>query len=306
MTRKILSLGFDDERPYGDLARTQEGQEYRLKKLDFIHRMNVTLNREGVPRTHFILGDYIDQCVEHVGEKFVQDVYYLTFDEDGNNKGTKEGLLELQQHTYSHLVVMQQKGLEGKVISTPTEFEEDVKQASKVMKRVFDVDPTGIRIPYGYSKDLTEVPSLLWTLFSLGFKYVSTDYRLDNSLVTPLSTHRQPHMYDGVTELVEIPGTGPQDVIYTEEKAQFLLNRKADSPKKINKHFRRLIKTADKIIGKQGSTMPYLHIGLCLHPWAMMEYDSQLNHLSNWIDLARDNGFEILSYNQMATEVAKK
>jgi hypothetical protein len=43
-------------------------------------------------------------------------------------------------------------------------------------------------------------------------------------------------------------------------------------------------------------------IALCLHPWAVMEYDPELELLLKISESARQKGFEILSYGQVADQ----
>ena len=86
-----LSLGYDTERPYGKWAETPEGDAFREKQIAFVREMSQFLNSEHVPRTHFILGNYLDCCQRTFTQKELREIYT----EDNQ-------LMEIQQHSYSH------------------------------------------------------------------------------------------------------------------------------------------------------------------------------------------------------------
>ena len=46
--------------------------------------------------------------------------------------------------------------------------------------------------------------------------------------------------------------------------------------------------------------LPTISVALCLHPWAVMEYDPQLEVHKRIMDSARSKGFEIKTYGQVA------
>src|SRR5688500_12317441 len=86
-----LSYGFDTERPYGPRGETEAGRDFRRRQLDFIGFMNETFDREDIPRTHFILTDYLQRCRLAVGDMMLRGVYRKGHD-----------LQEIQQHSHTH------------------------------------------------------------------------------------------------------------------------------------------------------------------------------------------------------------
>src|SRR6185369_15000769 len=94
MEHKSLSLGFDTERPYGTQADTPEQGAFRKRQLDFISKMNSTFDVAQIPRTHFILTDYLQRCADAVGEEILRSLYRKN-----------HPLQELQQHSHSHPVM---------------------------------------------------------------------------------------------------------------------------------------------------------------------------------------------------------
>ena len=55
MKNKILSFGYDTERPYGNLADTEKGRAFRQKQLVFVRKLNGMFEEQNCPRTFFIL-----------------------------------------------------------------------------------------------------------------------------------------------------------------------------------------------------------------------------------------------------------
>ena len=91
MTQKILSLGFDTERPYGEFAIGPQASDLRRRQLDFVRKINRVYDSEGAARTFFILGQYLYSCLKDVDESTLRAIY------DHDNP-----LIEVQQHSYSH------------------------------------------------------------------------------------------------------------------------------------------------------------------------------------------------------------
>lgn len=285
MTQKYLSFGYDTERPYGELALSEPGSELRKKQIDFIRKLNTMFDQEGVPRTFFILGHYLESCLNDYDTDSLREIY------NRNNP-----LLEIQQHSYSHPILRPIKGREEKKVITPQEFAKDVQQAGEIIEKILGVYPDGIRTPLGYHHDLSDIPEILEELHRMGVRYVSSDLRSEESLEAPLNKKRQPHDYGniGYPTIIEIPSHGWQDPIFTQEKAFMFLMREPDSLEKIFKHYN------DLLIQANDMDLPILSIALCLHPWAVMEYDPQLEIHKRIIDSARNKGFEIKSYGQVA------
>ena len=98
MTKVILSLGFDTERPYGVMADTEEGRVFRAKQLDFVKSLSNTLDFEGVQRTFFILGEYFDKCLNESGGDYSSEDLKSIF-------MSHTYLAEIQQHSYSHHII---------------------------------------------------------------------------------------------------------------------------------------------------------------------------------------------------------
>jgi hypothetical protein len=285
MRQKTLSLGFDTERPHGALAGTEQGKIFRRKQLAFIGKMNERFDQAGVPRTHFILTSYLEGCRDDVGQALLRETYRKD-----------HPLQELQQHSHSHGFMEPLPGVNRPVL-TAQEYTADLRRASELLEEILGVKPTGLRTPYGYESDLAHRPDILCGLCDIGLTYVSADLGRKDTLEGSFTAERQPHTYGhvGFPDLVEVPAHGLQDVAFTQEKAKQLFGKdQAPTAAEAFRHYKALLEQADRAQTER------IFVALCLHPWAVMEYDPELDLLLRITDTARSKGFSLLSYGQVA------
>lgn len=290
MGEVLLALGYDTERPYGALAETEEGKKLRKRQLAFVQKLIETLDSEAVPRTFFILGNYLERCLDDYTKDDLREIY-----------DKKNPLNEIQQHSYSHPVFRHIPGMEGRVVVSQREFAEDIKRASAVLDDILDVKPNGIRTPVGYHHDLTDMPEIIAFLFSLGFLYVSSNLRSETTLEGSLTYERQPHSYAHVRHsgMFEIPSVGWQDTVFTQygrTKYKTWCPRDIDNAEDIVAYYRKLFAQAEKMAETQSGVF----LPLCLHPWAVMEYDSKLEVHKRILNAARDRSIKIIFYGDIA------
>jgi hypothetical protein len=290
MQKLSLSLGFDTERPYGPWAETPDGAAFRKRQLAFIDTMNEKFDAAEVPRTHFILTAYLDGCRKAIGKTLLRK----RFD-------TKNHLQDLQQHSHSHGIMSPLQGVSRPVMSAD-EYIADLNAANLLLADILDVQAHGLRTPYGYEHDLTGRKDILDGLDRIGITYVSSDLGSKATLVGELTPQRQPHHYGhaGSPDIVEVPAHGVQDVVYTKEKAKQLFGKdEAEGGEAIVTHYTELLDKAAAIPATRVS------VALCLHPWAVMEYDPELELLLKVVRNARERGFDIKSYAQVAEDFRK-
>ncbi len=279
-----LALGYDTERPYGKMASTIEGEEFRKRKIAFVDGVfGEVLDNLQAPRTHFMLGHFLEQSAASIGSQTLRKIFRVG-----------RGLVEIGQHSYSHPVF--RATIEGDVnpISID-EFIVDVKSASEVVEGILGVKPLGLRTPRGYDCDLSDVPRLAQGLVDIGLEYVSSNLRGKDSLCAPFVDSRQPKSYEhvGVPGLVEIPSHGNQDVLYLDAYAHKLLGRGAEDSEKACLHYSELIDLAVEMSKK--TTNP-VAVCLCLHPWAVMSWDPKMEAHTRLIEHARSKGTNVVSY----------
>lgn len=290
-----LSLGYDTERPHGTLAQTTAGKLFRKEQLLYVRRLLDLLDKLIAPRTLFILGDYLERCLDQFSIEYLRETY-----------NPANHLNDLQQHSYSHKPLRKLRGFEGLVLNSSVmsidEFTHDLERANRIISEILGVVPCGLRTPYGYERDLSDMPEMLRRLKSLGLNFVSSKLRSrKNPLYAQLSLESQPHTYAevGFPDIVEIPSHGWQDVIFTTEKALLFLHRKPDKPGEIFQYYSELFRKASDL-SEYGQP---IYLCLCLHPWSAMEYDPELEIIRKTIEMARSMEIEIVSYRQVAEEI---
>jgi peptidoglycan/xylan/chitin deacetylase (PgdA/CDA1 family) len=292
MAEIFLSFGYDDERPYGSWADTPAGRELRKKNLDLVTRLTKTLDSEHMPRTFFLLGHYVERCIDDFSADTLRGIYNVD-----------NPLNDLQQHTYSHQVFRKIPFSPDRRIITPVEFIADVKRANQVLGDILSITPKGLRTPVGYSQDLSDMPEILQGLDALRFCYVSSDLQGRGVFEAAFTADRQPHAYDnaGHPDLVEIPCHGFQDSVFTMEQATKLLNRdKPHNAEEIFVHYAEVFDKAQKMASETGNAV---YVSLCMHPWAVAEYDPELKIHRRLIEDARNRGMSIISYSDVADRI---
>lgn len=284
MAPVILSLGYDTERPYGSLADTTEGDLFRAQKIAFVNRLSHVLDSQGVPRTHFILGHFLDRARRTFSESSLREVF----------SPAAHPLIEIGQHSYSHPII--KATTEGdKTPIDPQSFLEDVKRANRTIEQILGVRPCGIRTPRGYEQNLSDLPEVVMGLSNAGFSYVSSWLRGNNTILAPLTLERQPRRYESVSpSLVEMPSHGWQDAAFLEEFKARNLGTSDDALQ----HYTALLDHARSI--DNGNNPVF--VSLCLHPWAVMRWDPNLEIHKRIVAKAHAVDARILTYMQAANE----
>lgn len=284
-----LSFGYCSERPHGNWEEKKKNS-LRKRQINCVRNICRVLDEREVPRTFFILGNYLERCLDDFSREELMKIY------DKDNP-----LNEIQQHSYSHVIVDNIKTRGDRKSIPVKEFVSDLEKANKVIEDILNITPSGIMLPLGYSHDLSHMPELVKRLNGIGFNYVSSNLRgLDDSLECQLTIGRQPHTYRkiGYADIVEIPTHGWQDVVFTAEKSQKFFERQVDA-KETFEYYNNLL---DRSMSIAKEDKPF-YISLCLHPHAIVEYDPELKIHKKLIDSARNKKIELVSYGEIAKEI---
>lgn len=132
-------------------------------------------------------------------------------------------MIDLQQHTYSHLrlktVVMDDdKTIQVFRGGSLEQIREEVNKTNKIFKKKLGITPHGLTGPYCYYRGLQDRPDILEILEDAGIKFLRTDGRNEKDF-QPVAFEHQPYFYtpQGFPEIMEFPLQGWQDV-YLREK----------------------------------------------------------------------------------------
>lgn len=194
-------------------------------------------------------------------------------------------LLDIQQHTYSHVLFKEDRWKGGAFLaSTPEALLHELTATSALLKQYLDVDCAGLRTPHGYYLGLSDRPDLLEILQQAGIRFVSSWARNEEGgNPTPFDT--QPFWYvdQGYPKILEIPFQFWLDGIWFE---QF-------GPEK-GTEFREVLKSGiDEIVERD------LVYGACFHDWCMPHYNEPgTGWVRGLLEHALERGVEIMSYTQ--------
>jgi len=292
MAEVLLSIGYDTEKPYGELARTAEGSAMRREQIRFDKRLIEELDSLGAPRTFFMLGDYLQVAAREYSHDELRAVY-----------NPCNPLSDIQSHTYSHCVVRNISGRDDKKPLTVEDFEADLIMANKCLKDILGVDVSGLRMPLGYDSDFSDMPGILGVLRRQGFVYVSSNLREKGAIRSTVTTKRQPHTYEhvGFPDLAEIPSHGWADAIFTEDYCKRYGHRKIGSLG-ARDHYVSLISLAKDLSVKHEQD---IYVSLCLHPWAVREFDSDFGVHRAIVSHLRNVGGKIITYSDVSNRIKR-
>ena len=290
MTLVNLLFGYDTESPYGEKAFTEEGAKEREITLNTVSKLNSLFDKYNVSRTFFLLGSFLDSTYSIKGKQQLKQIF------DSNNN-----LVDLQQHSYSHVPFRKIVTRPDKEPMKPSDIEKDVLKASKLIYEIFNRECIGIRAPLGYTNGLENELEIIKVLSKAGINYISSDLRDKNwgieSKLVENGKLRQPFFY--TDSLLEIPSHGWQDTAFTGRSKTVGVKDYPKTAKEVSEYFTDLIERG-KDLSKNNNRDIY--IGLCLHPQAVNVYDSELEFHSKILEYAQKNGVLVSSY----TETYKK
>ena len=199
------------------------------------------------------------------------------------------GLLDVQQHTYSHVVfrdvVFTAEGGSGTLTlpeSAPVVLREELGITSELVRKYFGHDCVGLRTPFGYYRGLRDRPDLLGVIADAGLRYVTSWGRNEqNGNPSPFDVQPFAYEHEGFPALLEIPFQFWLDAIWFD--AHGWGNGAG---------FRRALEAAVDEVAERD-----LVFGTCFHDWAVVAADEER---TGWIrgalERARERGVETLSY----------
>ena len=200
------------------------------------------------------------------------------------------GLLDVQQHTYSHVVFRDVTfAAEGGGVlrlpeSSPLVLQEELGITSELVRKYFGHECVGLRTPFGYHRGLRGRPDLLSIVAGAGLRYVSSWGRNEeNGNPGPLEV--QPFRYEeeGHFGILELPFQFWLDAIWFDTHGW-----------QNGGGFRTVLERAIDEAAERD-----LVYGACFHDWAVLSGDEEHTHwIRGAIEHARDRGVEVLSYTE--------
>jgi hypothetical protein len=184
-----MLIGYDVESPEDEVTTA------------FLKRASSLHTSLGVPATLFIRGQNLERNPS-------------AFEAVAANP-----LLELQQHTYSHMLLKTvcQRTEEGVAVfrgGTLEEIKADVAKASALLMEYLGIACIGLTGPYTYYRGLSDRPDILEILWELGIRYTRSFGRNEHDWM-PVPLQWQPFWYkpQGFPEMLEVMTHGWHDCL---------------------------------------------------------------------------------------------
>ncbi|MFC1729985.1 polysaccharide deacetylase family protein [candidate division KSB1 bacterium] len=314
MSDVSVQLGFYVERPYGNAFSEEEKGRIRKKGFEAIKRINNLCNKHNISRTFFILGDYLEQAYRTLGELKGEGILREIFETDNT-------MVDIGQHAYSHRPFLEIPTRPDKESLTPSEIDLELRNTSNLIFYILGREAIGLGTPCGYSGGLKHISDeAQMAIYINGIKYISSDLRdSKHGLNPPLFEDgqiRQPYPLWG-KGIIEIPSHGWQDNVFTGTSSTKGVKGYPKTVEDIAEHYIGLIKEGieaskenketDEKGGKNGKK---IYLSFCMHPWAIVEYDLNLDVLESIVSFSLDNGVKVQGYKQafmgMRESLAKK
>jgi len=236
--------------------------------LDVIRRVHTELE---APGTLFVCGRTLLHALEPLHE------------------AADTGLLDVQQHTYSHVVFRDvEYAAEGGTLtlpeSSPLVLREELEFTSELVRRYFGHECVGLRTPFGYYRGLRDRPDLLGIVASAGLRYVSSWGRNEqNGNPSPLGVQPFAYAEEGFPGVLEIPFQFWLDGIWFDTNGW-----------QNGKGFRRVLEQAIDEAAERDAVY-----GACFHDWAVLAAnEAGTGWIRGAIEHAHERGVEVLGYTE--------
>ncbi len=271
----ILVLTYDFER-YGNPSlhinhlKNQQDRRFALNGLEIILGIHKKYDIGG---TIFILGRLLELC-----NKEIKDLF-------------SKYLLDIQQHTYSH-VLFKEDNYRKRLPASHQEIRHEIKITNELIKKYLEIDVIGLSAPIGFHNGLKDEKEILKILKSEGIKFIKSDSRgPENELPGPFIVNgclKQPYFYKN--GILELTGQGWHDCII-----KGLVSH--EKPKKIAKNpieeLRYYIDDLDFALKNNLIYSP------SFHPWSIAMKDPKGFVIDNLIAYAIKNDVEIMSASEL-------
>lgn len=266
-----LILTYDFER-YGNPSletnhpKNIQDRRFALSGLEVILRIHKKYDVDG---TVFILGKLLELCNKEI--KTILSKYSI----------------DIQQHTYSHILFKKDKWRSNEPASL-MEIKNEIKLTKDLIKEYLGVEAIGLTTPVGFFNGLRDEIGILQILKEEGIKFIKSDSRApENELPGPFIVNgklKQPYFYEN--GILELTGQGWHDCIIKGLVPHELPQKIVDNPVDELKYY---INDLDFALRNNLVYSP------TFHPWSIAMKDPKGFVIDNLIKFAIKNNVEIIS-----------
>jgi peptidoglycan/xylan/chitin deacetylase (PgdA/CDA1 family) len=205
---------------------------------------------------------------------------------------TADPLFDLQQHTYSHVLLktictVNERGTQVKRGGSLEQLDEELGRANAVILKQLGVHCNGITGPWNYYRGLADRPDILELLRKHGLT-ISRCWGRNEQDWQPVRLDLQPFWYEaqGFPEILEVGIHGWQDCIRREQVGWDNLDE-----------YVRLMRRDLDEAAERDSVFSY-----CQHDWSSIRSDPTMRATRAILEYARQRGFRLLHYRQFYEE----
>ncbi|MFX1504336.1 MAG: polysaccharide deacetylase family protein, partial [Promethearchaeota archaeon] len=264
-----LLLTYDFERygsPLLDINHPKNIQDriFALSGLEIILRIHKKYNVGG---TIFVLGKLLELC-----NKEIKDLF-------------SKYPIDIQQHTYSHILFRKDK-YRIKNSASLLEIKREIRITKNLIKEYLDVNTIGLATPIGFHNGLKDEKEILQILKKEGILFVKSDSRAPgNELPGPFIVNgqlKQPYFYEN--GILELTGQGWHDCILKGLVPNEMPQKSVDNPVEELNYYIEDLKFAIK---------NNLFYSPTFHPWSIAMKDPNGFVIDNLIKYALKNNVEV-------------
>jgi peptidoglycan/xylan/chitin deacetylase (PgdA/CDA1 family) len=265
-------------------------------ELETIKKLNDLFLKHNGRFTAFVLGEWLDQVVEELGQETVME--YLT------GEGT-----DIQSHSY-HNRAYKPIGDSTRERIAPTllqsQISSEIRGSLESIHKNLGVRPIGMRPPMGNTHPLREDDKMiLEALSENGIKFISSWLKKDQREPNPVGTKPLTYSSLGFPDIVEIPGIGFYDVHYTQPTRLLVFGEDGNewSLEERTEYHIDLLKQAQALAKKREESV---FVPLVMHPWSVANYDPDLKFHEAILKFCNKNDIQVVSFNDIYKEVSQE
>lgn len=259
-----------------------------LQELDTTKKLGQLFSEHNARFTSFVLGKWLDFIVESAGLETVRASFL-------------QSSIDVQSHSYTHHSYKDFPDRERRRMAPTVDQDkvyQKIEKGNKTIEKHLNITPIGLRPPMGNIAPLNKKEDLviLEALKANGMKYICSHMKSGKTEPNPISVQPFAYTSEEYPEVMEIPANGYFDVHHT-QPTRFLVfdDEKTNwTPKQFFGYYAGLLNQALEINKKTKNKTPFF-VTLVHHPWAVSQYDPNLDYHKSLLEFCKQKKIKIIS-----------